>query len=155
MSTERPAKRDAARPSLACRRHIASTRQLASAAPAGVCNERSWGLKSCERQEEPRAADAAQWSGCCACKACSKATRLTLAEWKRRPRLAVAGTGVLLGPATRSVWPLAQERKKERKSYARCQACVKGALASKSHRRPLPHEMPRAAEPELCRVHAW
>jgi hypothetical protein len=25
------------------------------------------------------------------------------------------------------------ERKKERKTYARCQACVKGALASKSH----------------------
>ncbi len=30
------------------------------------------GGKSCERQEEPRAPDAAQWSGCCACKACSK-----------------------------------------------------------------------------------
>jgi hypothetical protein len=29
------------------------------------------------------------------------------------------------------------ERKKERKTYARCQACVKGALASKSHRRAL------------------
>ncbi len=28
----------------------------------------------------------------------------------------------------------AKERKKERKTYARCQACVKGALASKSHR---------------------
>jgi hypothetical protein len=27
-----------------------------------------------------------------------------------------------------------KERKKERKTYARCQACVKGALASKSHR---------------------
>jgi hypothetical protein len=27
-----------------------------------------------------------------------------------------------------------RERKKERKTYARCQACVKGALASKSHR---------------------
>jgi hypothetical protein len=29
-----------------------------------------------------------------------------------------------------------KERKKERKTYARCQACVMGALASKSHRRP-------------------
>ncbi len=29
-------------------------------------------------------------------------------------------------------------RKKERKTYARCQACVKGALASKSHRAPVP-----------------
>ncbi len=31
----------------------------------------------------------------------------------------------------------AKERKKERKTYARCQACVKGALASKSHRMQL------------------
>jgi hypothetical protein len=35
------------------------------------------GGKSCGRQEETRAVDAAQWSGCRACKACSKATRLT------------------------------------------------------------------------------
>ncbi len=34
------------------------------------------GAKSCERQEETRAVDAAQWSGCRACKACSKTTRL-------------------------------------------------------------------------------
>jgi hypothetical protein len=27
-----------------------------------------------------------------------------------------------------------KDRKKEGKTYARCQACVKGALASKSHR---------------------
>jgi hypothetical protein len=32
--------------------------------------------------------------------------------------------------------PGREERKKERKTYARCQACVKGALASKSHRGP-------------------
>jgi hypothetical protein len=41
-------------------------------APPEVCGE-----KSCERQEETRAVDAAQWSGCRACKAGSKTTRLT------------------------------------------------------------------------------
>jgi hypothetical protein len=36
-----------------------------------------WGEKSCERQEQSRAVGAAQWSGCRACKACSKTIRST------------------------------------------------------------------------------
>jgi hypothetical protein len=58
------------------------TRSLASAG-MGLRGCEGWppfvqrGEKSCERQEETRAVGAAQWSGCRACKACSKTTSLT------------------------------------------------------------------------------
>ncbi len=47
----------------------------------------------------------------------------------------------------------AHHRKKERESYARCQACVNGALASKSHRSA--HHTRHLRAPLISGVTAW
>jgi hypothetical protein len=72
---------------------------------------------------------AAQAARLCALATCVSRAWSTCGTWPGRSLFAQPSP-------TASRHPNSPSRKKERKTYARCQACVKGALASKSHNPP-------------------